>query len=138
MAFLDKPLYLQRKCAAKPGSRDFLDGSVRRNLMLRAGLWFRMKPSTIDFFLSGDFSFFWLESHTLNAALEACAPELLSYVRKTSPGSFIETKRKCAYETWVDFQRNHVLGEAIQALGVRSLWLIKVRLHKVDAFTVAG
>lgn len=50
LAFLDKPLYLQRKYAAKPGSRDSHDGSVRRNLMLRVGLWFRMKPSTIDVF----------------------------------------------------------------------------------------
>lgn len=31
LAFLDKPPYLQRKCAAKPLSRDFHNGSAGRN-----------------------------------------------------------------------------------------------------------
>lgn len=73
-------------------------------------------------------------SHTLNAALEACAPELLSYVRKTSPGSFIETKEMCLRDTG-RFPKD---SRTREAPGVRSRWLIKVRLHKVDAFTVAG
>lgn len=45
---------------------------------------------------------------------------------------------RCVQETRVDFRRNGILKEAIQALGMRSLWLIKAGVHKVDALQLLG